>query len=64
MICLTNAFNEGTLIIIQIMALYQTGLALQAVFGCRATLSLRDEVSCIDTEKLVIAFRQHLHLHD
>lgn len=64
MICLTNAFNEGTLIIIQIMALSQSGLALRAIFGCRMTLSLQEEVSCVDTEKLSTAFRQHLHLHD
>lgn len=64
MICLTNALNEGTLIIIRIMALSQTGLALQAIFGCGTTLSLREEVSSVDTEKLSTAFRQYLHLHD
>lgn len=64
MICLTNAFNEGTLIIIWIMALSQTSLAPQAIFGCRMTLPLLEVLSCFHADKLSIAFGQSLHLHD
>lgn len=40
MICLSNAFNEGTLIITGAMALSQTGSALRAIAGRAMTLSL------------------------
>lgn len=40
MICLSNAFNEGTLIITETMALSQAASALQAIAGRVMTLSL------------------------
>lgn len=40
MICLSNAFNEGTLIISGTMALSQAGSALRAIAGRAMTLSL------------------------
>lgn len=40
MICLGNAFNEGTLIISGAMALSQAAVALQAILDVQMTLSL------------------------
>lgn len=64
MICSSNAFNEGTLIMTGTMALSQTGSALRAIAGYAMTLSLWKEAFCIGTEKVSTAFRQHLHPPD
>lgn len=56
-ICLTNVFNEGTLMIIQIMALSQTGFScLQAIFGCRTTLSLQEEFLALTPKNFPLLF--------
>lgn len=56
MICLSNAFNEGTLIITGTMELCQAGSALQATAGRAMTLSLWKEAFCIATEKTFHCF--------